>query len=204
MVVAMSGGDRNRPRGSKKRILLILGVLIITALGAYLWHIRSKYDRQWRLSTAAGNGNLPQVQKLLADGADIDLTPTDWEGSGSGFPPLLLAAQEGHEDVVKFLLDHGAKTEVCVEDTPLLVAVIKGHYNITKMLLEHGANPNIRGEGTPLLDAVDKGDIKTVTLLLKYGADPELGLGETTPLSDAQHDGDAKMVELLSAYDAKK
>jgi len=196
---------RNRPGASKKLIFLLIATLALATPCVYLWHVKSKYDRQWQISTAAGKGNLPEVKRLLAEGADINVTPTGWEeGSPSGFPSLILAAGEGHDEVVKFLLDHGAKTEVCVEDTPLLAAVIKGHYNITKMLLEHGANPNVRGEGTPLLDAVDRGDIKTVALLLKYGADPGMGLGDSTPLSDAQYHGDPKMIALFSVYGAKK
>lgn len=190
------------PRVSRKLLILISVISFVAAVGAGAWQFVSKYSRQWELSAAAGSGDLSRVQRLVEDGADINVTPTDWEGAGSGFPPLITASMEGHDDVVKFLLDHGANTEVRVEDTPLLLAVIKGHENITKMLLDHGANPNTRGEGTPLLNAISRGDIEIVKLLLDHGANPNLGIGDSTPLVEAQHD--QEMVDLLRMHGAKQ
>lgn len=177
---------------------------MFVVLSGYLWRMNWRYRRQWQLSQAASDGNLAEVQKLVADGANIDAFPTDWDGGGSGIPALSLAAEYGHEDIVRFFLDHGANTEVCDEDTPLLLAVIKKHYSIAKLLLEHGANPNARGEGTPLYDAVGQGDLEMAKLLLLHGADPNGHLQDVTPLSAAQHEGNVKMVELLKTYGAKE
>src|SRR5579862_9315201 len=138
------------------RLTHLISVILVSMLvvsGAYCWHMVAKHNRQWQLSQAAGDGDFAKVQKLVADGANIDAIPTDWENGPSGIPALSLAAEHGHEDIVRYFLDHGANTEVCDEDTALLLAVIKGHYNVVKLLLEHSANPNARGEGTPLCDA---------------------------------------------------
>jgi ankyrin repeat protein len=55
--------------------------------------------------------------------------------------PLLRAAQEGHEAVVKLLLERGAQVEVTDRygRTPLLWAIEKGHEAVVKLLLEKGA-----------------------------------------------------------------
>ena len=58
------------------------------------------------LSRAAHAGNLPEVQRLLAAGADPNPSTSGFEMS-----PLSLAAQIGRNDIVTMLLDAGANPE---------------------------------------------------------------------------------------------
>ena len=103
------------------------------------------------------------------------------EGGGgycvTGETPLHVAAEKGHVEVVKLLLEHGANPNArdMYGVTPLHLAARKGHVEITKLLLEHGADPNAKeklGGETPLYWAVVHDRIDTAKLLLEHGADP--------------------------------
>ena len=49
---------------------------------------------------AAANGDARKVEELLSQGARVD-------AKNQGFTPLLVAAQRGHTEVCKLLLDQG-------------------------------------------------------------------------------------------------
>ena len=53
--------------------------------------------------------------------------------SQNGFTPLYMAAQENHDEVVKFLLASGANQSLATEDgfTPLAVALQQGHDKVS-------------------------------------------------------------------------
>ena len=126
------------------------------------------------LHLAASIGQVGTVRLLLQlRPADVDRTA---EG-GQRHAPLHIASAHHHIDVVRVLLDHGAKARL--QDgqgcTPLHVAVRAGAHAVARLLvcwcveLLHMRNAAGR---TPLHDAIIKGDEETVRLLLDYGADP--------------------------------
>ena len=92
-----------------------------------------------------------------------------------GGRPLLLAANEGHLDIVKALLSADADKETLTPDgwTPLSLAANAGHLDIVKALLDAGANKEAPGPGgwTPLSLAVNKGHLDIVKALLDAGVD---------------------------------
>ncbi|PQE30996.1 sex-determining fem-1 protein [Rutstroemia sp. NJR-2017a WRK4] len=108
-------------------------------------------------------------------GFQIDLETRD-EKYGS--TPLLWAAGQGHNIVVKQLLERGANLETIGEDgqTPLSSAAKKGHNSIVEQLLEKGANIEAIDEfgQTPLLWAVRKGYNIVVKQLLEKDANMEI------------------------------
>lgn len=59
--------------------------------------------------------------------------------SQNGFTPLYMAAQENHDNVVKYLLANGANQSLSTEDgfTPLAVAMQQGHDKVVTVLLEN-------------------------------------------------------------------
>jgi ankyrin repeat protein len=148
------------------------------------------------LEIAASVNNLEVARLLIARGADVNTT------DGQGFTPLgdAVSAGDRSAELVKLLLDHGAKVNVASGNTveivkngkirigwmtPLLLAVPQANYQVVEMLVKAGAQVNakdIRGL-TPLVLAVatDHADPRIVRLLLENGADPKVvsGDGET-------------------------
>ena len=119
--------------------------------------------------------------------------------------PVLWAAVEGHEGVVKLLL--GRKdVEPDMQDyfgqTPLWSTAGKGHDGVIELLLgREDVNPNIQDIGgqTPLSRAAEGGHEGVVRLLLARGdVNPNIpDNGGRTPLSKAAEDGHEGVVKLL-------
>ncbi|KAK2045708.1 hypothetical protein LZ31DRAFT_575023 [Colletotrichum somersetense] len=89
--------------------------------------------------------------------------------------PLLLAADEGHKEVVSMFLETGA-VDVNLRDqwnrTPLLLAAGRGHKEVVRMLLKTGkVDVNLRDlrNQTPLLLAARNGHKEVVGMLLETG-----------------------------------
>jgi hypothetical protein len=89
------------------------------------------------LLAASRAGDLAAVKSLIEKGAAVE-TKTPY-----GQTPLYLAAMNGHEEVVRFLLDKGATTDV--RDTfykaPMLGFVLqRKHWEVAKLLIAKSTN----------------------------------------------------------------
>ncbi|OWT42487.1 Ankyrin repeat-containing protein [Pochonia chlamydosporia 170] len=136
------------------------------------------------------------LQSAYQVGADVELKDS------YSRTPLSWAAEEGHEAVVKLLLDKGADVEPKGShgQTPLWRAAEKGHEAIVKLLLEKGADVESKGSHgqTPLSWAAEKGHEVIVKLLFDKGADVESKDDHgQTPLSWAAAEGHEAIVKLL-------
>jgi ankyrin repeat protein len=125
---------------------------------------------------AATAGDAKRVAALV----DVDRSLAD-AVARDGYTPLGLAAFFKRRDVVRALLERGAKPNVPSRDqgfTPLHSAVATdagtAEGEIVRLLLEAGADPNAKSRegGTPLHSAAFTGDLEIAELLLAYGADP--------------------------------
>ena len=55
---------------------------------------------------------------------------------------MFIACQNGHIEIVKYLVEHGADINKRNNDgwSPLLIVCFNGHIEIVKYLMEHGAD----------------------------------------------------------------
>ena len=88
---------------------------------------------------------------------------------------LMIAAYNGHPDVVKLLLEHGADAELANDrgQTPLAAAAFKGDIDVINILLDSGADVDggVDGGRTALMTAAMFNRTEIVDLLLERGAD---------------------------------
>uniref|UniRef100_A0A0C3STI2 Uncharacterized protein n=1 Tax=Guillardia theta (strain CCMP2712) TaxID=905079 RepID=A0A0C3STI2_GUITC len=86
------------------------------------------------LCTAAGNGDLAQVRRLIENGVQPNL------GDYDNRTALHVASAEGHEKIVEFLLAH--KADPSPHDrwkgTPLQDALLNGHSLVATLLKAKG------------------------------------------------------------------
>lgn len=130
------------------------------------------------ICTASHTGDLNRVRELLQQDRALanyaDAYVTYYPCSGV---PLRNAANAGHLEIVRLLLDHGADPNQPEEGHApkggaLYGAAANGHYEIAKLLLERGAfpNPPVESSGDALMRALSKKDQNMVDLLCSYGA----------------------------------
>jgi ankyrin repeat protein len=121
------------------------------------------------LHAAAENNDVAAIEKLLADGAEIDAR------DGTGATALLVAVHGNRIDAARALIDAGANVNAKdkIEDSPYLYAGARGHLEILKMILAHGADLKSvnRYGGTALIPASERGHVETVRTLIAAGVD---------------------------------
>lgn len=118
---------------------------------------------------AARTGDIAPIQEYL-DQRDM---PVDTQNS-FGSTALMLAAQNGHHDIVELLLKRGANTDTQDNNgiTALMLAVDLGHHDIVDLLLKQKANVNKRNSGgiSALDVAIRNNNPEMVEYLLGHGA----------------------------------
>lgn len=158
-----------------------------------LWR---KNTEAWKTNTfmsAATCGDLAIVKQMLKgsdskehinDTANIDVGYFITRGTA-----LHGAALNGHIEIVKTLIDHGADVNVIEgqRQTPLHCAARKGKVNVVKFLVEKGANVNAQERDglTPLDYAAKNGEEETVSVLLSHGAKRDVRNGDVRTTNDA-------------------
>jgi ankyrin repeat protein len=92
------------------------------------------------LHTAAVNGNLEEVQRLVETGVALD------GGDPFGRTSLLVAAKSGHKLIIRYLLQIGSCVNIpdCEAVRPTDIAVREGHWGAVKEFRKH--DPDINHE----------------------------------------------------------
>src|SRR5262245_14485265 len=103
---------------------------------------------------AAEGGDAARVETLLREKPRL-VDDTD----GRTLSALHYAASEGHLEVVRVLLEHGADARVSALGgmTPLFLAAASGHAEVAKLLVQHGADMNARSPWNPVRVAAGEG-----------------------------------------------
>jgi uncharacterized protein len=149
-------------------------------------------ERQ-ELMAAVNAGDLDAVRRLLAAGAEVDERFPRVNGFNDAHTPLLVAARDGHTEIVAELLEAGADVnavESVFGAVPLHKAVYNGHADITKLLADHSAvRLDVQGATngyTPLHDSLWHGYVECAEVLMDAGARLDLkGHDGKTPLDVA-------------------
>lgn len=145
----------------------------------------SKYNHHsGALSEAAMRGKADIVRYLLQKGCDVENLTSDSE------TPICLAAQYGHLETVRVLVEHGANVNPVLQTGkmlhPLRLAMESNHTEIAVCLLaEMDLVPLIKDpgqQGLLLCVAAACGLEDLAKLLLRYGCDPEAVLVDNSEL----------------------
>lgn len=99
-----------------------------------------------------------------------------------GSTALHLAAERGHEGMIHYLLENGAKIDARDQpgNTALHVAVRRGYRTIATILLDEGSDVNVRdyNGNAPIHESLTANDGYAITsMLLDRGADPNIKNG---------------------------
>ncbi|XP_073701288.1 BRCA1-associated RING domain protein 1 [Garra rufa] len=102
-------------------------------------YMKRNHNGETPLHLAAVKGDVEEVRKLLAQGADPNLK------DNAGWTPLHEACNLGHLGVVEELLQQGAllNTPGYQNDSPLHDAVRNGQIAVVKLLVERGASQSV-------------------------------------------------------------
>ncbi|VUC23020.1 unnamed protein product [Clonostachys rosea] len=139
------------------------------------------------LQAASKQGHEAVVRILLGEGANVNtVNPQDPDysrairtravyGPGIYATALEAASAEGHEEVVRLLLDHGAKIDNGNQSS-LYMASRNNHEAIVELLLKKGIDADAAGRfsKSPLQVASSRGHHGVIQLLLDHGANIDL------------------------------
>ncbi len=141
-------------------------------------NLRESTRGQTALMWASAEGHAAAIRVLIEGGADVHATshgpgvtvsqqPTASEGNAQlqslkkrmaarldAFTPLLFAAQGGHIDATRALLEGDANVNDTAPDgtSALVLAIANSHWELAALLLDHGADVNAARQGwTPLI-----------------------------------------------------
>ncbi len=162
---------------------------------AHDWVPWSLGEDEIRLQRAAQAGDAAGLKAALEAGARVNASDA-W-----GNTALLLAAREGHLEIVRSLLRARARPEGRDGPmSPLAAAALGGHTPVMQLLMRAGADLNAEGRGglAPLVQAVRFNRLDAARALLGAGASPRVRdrTGEGL-LMVAINDNHPQMLDLL-------
>ncbi|MFO7876409.1 MAG: ankyrin repeat domain-containing protein [Desulfovermiculus sp.] len=150
-------------------------------------------------------GNLEEVQRLVAQGADIS---AQWN-KGYQDTPLQMAVSKGHLHIAEYLLDQGADPNLTGKHSirpPLILAAENADIEMAALLLQAGADVHVHSahKGTALDIAAADGSRDLVQLFLNHGASlEEESPAGRSPLHAAVENSQQEAASLLIAAGAE-
>ena len=180
-------------------------IKILVDHGADVDIANEDFDKDSPIHSAVFANKKEVVNILIKCGADIN------KENRRKITPLQIAVQNRNEDIVKLLIQNGAKIDPRMESgcyqAPLHQAVEDNEKSIVELLLKNGANIEVRdiiGKRSPLHYAADNNLTSILKLLLENGADTEAeDRIFLTPIIVAIYRDHKEAVEILLEYGAK-
>ncbi len=127
-------------------------------IGAILGYILLVTQVSGDIFSAAKEGNIEEVRRLVESGVDVNVKDND------GRTPLHFAAGLGYIEVVKYLISKGAYVNVKENAhgaTPLHLAAEFGQIEVVKYLISKGAEVNVKDNyGNTPLDYARKTEVE--------------------------------------------
>eukprot|EP00439_Symbiodinium_sp_Y106_P052503 s777_g7.t1 len=164
-------------------------------------HQLHSYPPRFRQRLLLGGNPMDDSAKLDSP-MDLDLVLLAYSaGSQTQADELVTAANDGHVEVVRLLLD-AADTNASDSNgnTALICAAERGHVELVRLLLDAGAYNNFANNDgdTALICAAALGHVEVVRLLLDSGADTNVSDTDgVTALKTASDNGHFKVVRML-------
>ncbi|KAF4672085.1 hypothetical protein FOL47_000952 [Perkinsus chesapeaki] len=140
-----------------------------------LFVLKMNSEEEVELFEYSRRGNFEEVHRLLV--VDKSVKPDDYEAY-DGSTPFLMACRNGHTDVAKLLLEHGANINAKTEDLSncLILASAGRSPETVKLLLEKGVDVNYANEdGVTALELAKEHERSDVANILRSAgaAEPE-------------------------------
>jgi ankyrin repeat protein len=121
-----------------------VALTVVLAAFSLTQHSSALNERDGQLLSAAHDGDVAAVQKLLEEGADADARNVQ-----DGRTALILAAEAGQTGAAAALIAKGANLEIKDNfgNTALIRSAKNGQASTVKLLLDKGANPETSDAG---------------------------------------------------------
>jgi len=142
--------------------------------------------------------NLHEIKELIDSGSDINQASPEYK-----FTALYIACQYGNQEIISYLLEHGANPNLQAWDgtTPMCAAAYTGNIETARKLQAKGAVLSVYSEGSniPLQNALVNNHSEFIRFLVKNGVETNVKFGdeELTPLYYACEKGMEETVKLL-------
>ncbi len=192
-----------RPGPSRAWLLLIASGLVLAGCasdpGPANLENRHASARATPLLGAVQDADIDEVRAQREAGASLN-TLTE-QGT-----PLYVASENGHDELVWYLLREGAAPDLADESgiTSLMAAAGRGHRRSVQLLLAAGARVNATSAGgdTALFLASREGHLSVVKTLLSAGANVNVSQDGRSLLMHVVNGGDLLTAEVLLAAGA--
>lgn len=151
-------------------------------------------------AAASSHHNLPVLEHLLLNGADVNYTDAHGVTALSSACYNMGITEESAIATVRLLIRFGADINIEVPLLPLMIAVQTCSHAGVQLLLEAGADPSWKDEtGDPLVVlAASRGFTAILGLLLQFGADIDgCNSHQSNPLLIAAQYGHFAIVKML-------
>jgi ankyrin repeat protein len=149
------------------------------------------------LMKAVKNNDAAAVKKMIQAGVDVNELE-------NGDAPLVMAAYQGRDEIVKMLLEAGADVTAVdpgMKATALHAAAYAGRTTAARLLIAHGIDIDKQGPHngyTALHDAIWQSHIETARVIIEAGANLSLKSNQgQTPLEFARSKKLAALVDLM-------